>query len=143
MKVQVPIQPFPDVDIVRIVEPSRHHTGDDVRTTVELEDLSDHRAIGPVARPPESIADDDHRILRHEERPADREAFTELRPDAKDVEQVAADLDRIHAYRVESRIDEIEARPPPRRRALELGELEVVHEIHWGNRLMIESPPSV
>ena len=48
-------------------------------------------------------------IVTREERPVDGEALADLRPDAKHLEQVGADLDGVDAHRILARLDQVDA----------------------------------
>ena len=66
---QIPLQPLPDIDVVGVMESWRHDAGDGVRQAVEAKLPSDDRPVGVIARPPETIADHDERLVGDEEGP--------------------------------------------------------------------------
>src|SRR5688572_8798694 len=110
---QIPVQPLPHIDVVGVVEARRHDTRDRVRLAVEAELTAHNRPVGAVTRAPESIADHRDRLVGDEERTADGKSLSELRAHTEQIEQVAADANRVDAKRVEAGIREVDAETPP------------------------------
>ena len=134
----VPPQALPHVHVVRVVEPGRHHPDDDVGRVVEQQWPPDDRRVGAVARPPEPVADHGDQLARREERSACREAVADLRRDAEHANRLPLASMVDHADRLQSRIDEVDARAPPGGGVLEHRQRPDVHEVDRRDRVVAE-----
>ncbi len=127
--VEVPHQSLPHVHIVWKMKAWRHDADDRRRVAAQQELFADEGRIGLVSRPPESIADDGDPVAV-EEGPIGGEAGPDRRGHAEHREEIGARLDGAHAHRIETRISQVDVRPPPARRVREDIEPAVVHERH-------------
>jgi hypothetical protein len=124
------LKALPYVDVIGKVKLLGHDAEDAVRRVVEADLLADDRGVGTVSAAPEAIADDGDELVLDEERPGLGEAGPDLGPDAEEVEEIAAHFHGLDSNRIESRVDEIDARPPPGGRVVEYGKLSLVAEVH-------------
>src|SRR6185295_3599128 len=89
--VQVPRQAQPHVDGVWEVKAGRHDADDfELPAVLEIAQAADHLRVGLIALAPEAIAADGDGAAAIER--TLREAGTELRPDAEDLEEIGARL---------------------------------------------------
>ena len=137
---EVPLQPQPQIDVVRIVKPPRHDADDRVgRTGKRIERPAHDGRIRAVLLTPEPVADDGdpngvvQRLLFREPR-------SELRRHAQQLEQVVADFDRPDTHGILVRLRQIDLGPPPGCRFAERRQRAIIHEVHGGQRLMREVP---